>query len=149
MVAAAIGGSSMKALYTAHATSTGGRDGQGKTLDGALDLKLTPPKETGGSGNGVNPEQLFAVGYAACYLGALKHVAAKQKTPLTDGASVTSHVTLGARNDKKGFGLAVKLDVSLPDVPKAKAAALVKKAHVVCPYSHAIRKNVRVITKIV
>jgi Ohr subfamily peroxiredoxin len=139
----------MKALYTAHATSTGGRDGQGKTLDGMLDLKLTPPKEAGGPGTGVNPEQLFAVGYAACYLGALKHVAAKQKTPLTDSASVTSHVTLGSRPDKKGFGLAIKLDVSLPGVPKSKAEALAKKAHVVCPYSHSIRKNVKVVTKIV
>jgi Ohr subfamily peroxiredoxin len=139
----------MKSLYTAHATSTGGREGHGKTHDGALDIKLTPPKETGGSGNGVNPEQLFAVGYSACYLGALKYVATKQKTPISADASVTSHVTLGSRKDKKGFGLAINLDVSLPGVPKAKAAALAKKAHVVCPYSHAIRKNVKVVTKIV
>lgn len=139
----------MKAMYTAHATSTGGRDGHGKSLDGMLDLKLTPPKELGGPGTGVNPEQLFAVGYSACYLGALKHVAKKQKTPIPDDASVTSHVTLGSRTDKKGFGLAVKLDVSLPGIPKAKAAALARKAHVVCPYSHSIRKNVKVVTKIV
>jgi Ohr subfamily peroxiredoxin len=140
----------MKAMYTAHATSTGGRkEGHGKTHDGMLDLKLTPPKEMGGPGTGVNPEQLFAIGYSACYLGALKHVAAKQNTPISNDASVTSHVTFGSRKDKKGFGLAVKLDVSLPGVPKAKAAALAKKAHVVCPYSHSIRKNVKVVTKIV
>ncbi len=139
----------MKAMYTAHATSTGGREGHGKTQDGMLDLKLTPPKEMGGSGTGINPEQLFAVGYSACYLGALKFVAGKQKTPISDDASVTSHVTIGSRQDKKGFGLGVKLDVSLPGVPKAKAAALAKKAHVVCPYSHSIRKNVKVVTKIV
>ena len=139
----------MKTMYTAHATTTGGREGHGKTHDDMLDLKLTPPKEMGGAGTGVNPEQLFAVGYSACYLGALKHVAAKQKTPLSDDASVTSHVTIGSRPDKKGFGLGVKLDVSLPGVPKAKAAALAKKAHVVCPYSHSIRKNVKVVTKIV
>ncbi len=139
----------MKAMYTAHATSTGGREGHGKTEDGKLDLKLTPPKEMGGSGAGINPEQLFAVGYSACYLGALKYVAAKQNTPISDDASVTSHVTLGSRRDKKGFGIAVKLDVSLPGVPKAKAAALAKKAHVVCPYSHSIRKNVKVVTSIV
>jgi lipoyl-dependent peroxiredoxin len=142
----------MKAIYTAHATSTGGRgNGQAKTADGRLDLKIGSPKEMGGKDDGVNPEQLFAVGYSTCYLGAIKHVAGKEKTPvaIADDSSVTAHVTFGARKDKKGFGLAVKLDVKLPGVPKAKATQLAKKAHVVCPYSHSIRKNVKVTTKIV
>jgi lipoyl-dependent peroxiredoxin len=142
----------MKALYTAHATSTGGRGaGQGKTADGMLDLKIGTPKELGGKDDGVNPEQLFAVGYSTCYLGAIKHVAAKEKPPvrIAPEASVTAHVTLGARADKKGFGIGVKLDVKLPGVPKAKATRLAKKAHVVCPYSHSIKKTVKVATKIV
>jgi Ohr subfamily peroxiredoxin len=142
----------MKKLYTAVATSTGGRGaGQSKTADGMLDLKIGTPKELGGTDDGVNPDQLFAVGYSTCYLGAIKYVAAKEKKPVAIAAdsSVTAHVTFGARKDKKGFGIAVKLDVNLPGVPKAKAAALAKKAHVVCPYSWAIRKTVKVQTKIV
>jgi Ohr subfamily peroxiredoxin len=142
----------MKKLYTAVATSTGGRGaGQSKTADGMLDLKIGTPKELGGTDDGVNPDQLFAVGYSTCYLGAIKYVAAKEKKPVAIAAdsSVTAHVTFGARKDKKGFGIAVKLDVNLPGVPKAKAAALAKKAHVICPYSWAIRKTVKVQTKIV
>ncbi|MGQ0484978.1 MAG: Ohr family peroxiredoxin [Hyphomicrobiales bacterium] len=142
----------MKKLYTAVATSTGGRgNGQSKTQDGMLDLKIGTPKELGGTDDGVNPDQLFAVAYSTCYLGAIKFVAGKEKKPVVIAAdsSVTAHVTFGARKDKKGFGIAVKLDVNLPGVPKAKAASLAKKAHVVCPYSWAIRKTVKVQTKIV
>ena len=142
----------MKNLYTAVATSTGGRgNGHGKTADGMLDLKIGTPKELGGNADGVNPEQLFAVGYSTCYLGAIKFVAAKEKKPvaIAPESSVTAHVTMGSRKDKKGFGLAVKLEVNLPGVKKAQATALAKKAHVVCPYSHAIRKTVKVVTKIV
>jgi lipoyl-dependent peroxiredoxin len=142
----------MKKLYTAIATSTGGRgDGNAKTADGMLDLKIGTPKQLGGKDDGVNPEQLFAAGYSTCYLGAIKHVAAKEKKPvaIAPDSSVTAHVTLGARLDKKGFGLAVKLEVKLPGVKKSQATALAKKAHIVCPYSHSIRKTVKVLTKIV
>ena len=142
----------MKKLYTAVATSTGGRgNGQSKTADGMLDLKIGTPKELGGTDDGVNPDQLFAVGYSTCYLGAIKYVAGKEKNPvaIAPESSVTAHVTFGARKDKKGFGIAVQLDVNLPGVPKAKAASLAKKAHVVCPYSWAIKKTVKVQTKIV
>jgi Ohr subfamily peroxiredoxin len=141
-----------KKLYTAVATSTGGRgNGQAKTKDGMLDLKIGSPKEMGGKDDGVNPEQLFAAGYSTCYLGALKFVAGKEKKPvaISPDSTVTAHVTFGPRKDKKGFGLEVKLDVSLPGVKKATATTLAKKAHVVCPYSHAIKKNVKVTTKIV
>ena len=142
----------IKKLYTAVATSTGGRgNGQSQTADGMLDLKIGTPKELGGKDDGVNPDQLFAVGYSTCYLGAIKYVAGKEKTPvaISPDSTVTAHVSFGPRADKKGFGIAVRLDVKLPGVPKAKAAAVAKKAHVVCPYSWAIRKTVKVQTKIV
>ena len=139
-------------LYTAVGTSVGGRGGgTARTSDGNLDVKITNPKELGGDGTGTNPDQLFAVGYSSCYLGAMKYVNSKQKKPLAlaKESSVTAHVSFGPRADKKGFGIEVKLEVSLPGLTKAQATALAKKAHVVCPYSHAIRKNVKVITKIV
>jgi osmotically inducible protein OsmC len=139
----------MKIAYTAHATSTGGRQGHGKTDDGKIDVDLTPPKETGGSGTGVNPEQLFAVGYSACYLGAIRHVAGKEKVKIADEASVTANVGIGPRDDGEGFGLAVTLDVSLPGVSKEQAEDITKKAHVVCPYSHSIKGNVAVTTNLV
>ena len=139
----------MKNLYTAHGSATGGRDGKGRTDDGKVDVNLTLPKEMGGSGTGTNPEQLFSVGYSACYLGALKHVAGKEKIKISDDAKVSANVTIGERDDKQGFGLAVALDVSLPGVDKAKAEDLVKKAHVVCPYSHSIKGNVQVTTNVV
>jgi lipoyl-dependent peroxiredoxin len=142
----------IKKIYTAHATTSGGRGGgTSKTDDGMLDLILAHPKEMGGDGKGTNPEQLFAAGYSACFLGAMKFANGKEKKPLdlAKESSVTAHVSFGPRSDKKGFGIEVKLDVSLPGIPKAKATALAKKAHVVCPYSHAIRKNVKVTTKIV
>jgi Ohr subfamily peroxiredoxin len=142
----------IKKQYTAVATSVGGRGGgTAKTADGMLDLKIDHPKELGGKADGVNPEQLFAVGYSSCYLGAIKFVAGKEKKPVAipPDSSVTAHVSFGPRDDKKGFGLEVKLEVQLPGVKKAAAAALAKKAHVVCPYSHATRKNIKVTTKIV
>lgn len=138
--------------YTAHGTSVGGRGGgTAKTDDGMLDLIIAGPKELGGTGQGTNPEQLFAVGYSSCFLGAMKFVNSKEKKalPWNPDNSVTAHVAFGPRSDKKGFGIEVKLEVKLVGIPKAKATAIAKKAHVVCPYSHAIRKNVKVTTKIV
>lgn len=139
----------MKAVYTAHGSATGGRDGKGRTDDGKVDVTLSVPKEMGGTGNGTNPEQLFSVGYSACYLGALKFVAGKEKIKISDDAKVSANVGIGERDDKEGFGLTVALDVSLPGIDKAKAEDLVKKAHVVCPYSHSIKGNVQVTTKVV
>lgn len=142
----------IKKLYTATVKATGGRgNGAARSADGFVDLKIGTPKKLGGNDDGLNPEQLFAAGYSNCYLGALKYVAGKEKkpVPISPDASVVAHVSFGPRSDKKGFGLAVQLDVSLPGVKKAAASALAKKAHVVCPYSHAIRRNVDVKTKIV
>ncbi len=142
----------IKKIYTAVGTAVGGRGGgTAKTNDGMLDVVLANPKEMGGDGKGTNPDQLFAVGYSSCFLGAMKFVNSKEKKPLAlaPESSVTAHVSFGPRADKKGFGIEVKLEVKLPGVPKPKATALAKKAHVVCPYSHAIRKNVKVTTKIV
>ncbi len=142
----------IKKLYTAVGTAVGGRGGgTASTPDKMLDLVLANPKELGGTGQGTNPEQLFAAGYSSCFLGAMKFVNGKDKKPLAldKNSSVTAHVSFGPRADKKGFGIEVKLDVSLPGVAKAKATALAKKAHVVCPYSHSIRKNVKVTTRIV
>ncbi len=142
----------IKKLYTAVGTAVGGRGGgTAKTDDGMLDLILAHPVKLGGDGQGTNPDQLFAVGYASCFLGAMKFVNGKDKKPLVlaKESAVTAHVSFGPRADKKGFGIEVKLEVSLPGVPKAKATSLAKKAHVVCPYSHAIRRNVKVTTKIV
>lgn len=139
----------MKAVYTAHGSATGGRDGKGRTDDGKVDVTLSVPKEMGGTGNGTNPEQLFSVGYSACYLGALKFVAGKEKIKVSDDAKVSANVGIGERDDKQGFGLVVALEVSLPGIDKAKAEDLVRKAHVVCPYSHATKGNVQVTTKVV
>jgi osmotically inducible protein OsmC len=139
----------MKVAYTAHATATGGREGHSRTDDGKVDVNMTPPKELGGSGTGVNPEQLFATGYSACYLGAIKFAAGKEKIKISDDAKVTAHVGIGERDDKEGFGLTVELEVSLPSLDKAKAEELAKKGHVVCPYSHATRGNISVKTKVV
>jgi Ohr subfamily peroxiredoxin len=133
-----------KILYTAHATSTGGRDGTSKTDDGILDVKLTTPKGLGGNGApGTNPEQLFAAGYSACFIGAMKFVASQGGPKVPADATVTSTVGIGPRSEG-GFGLDVALAVSLPGVPKAEAEALVAKAHQVCPYSNATRGNLDV-----
>jgi osmotically inducible protein OsmC len=130
--------------YTTSATATGGRDGHAKTKDGSFDVKLSTPKELGGGGGtGNNPEQLFAAGYAACFLGAMKHVAAQGGPKVPGDTNVTATVGIGPRSEG-GFGLDVQLDVSLPGVDRAEAQALVEKAHQVCPYSNATRNNVPV-----
>jgi Ohr subfamily peroxiredoxin len=131
--------------YTTSATATGGRDGRSITKDGSLDVKLSTPKELGGGGGpGNNPEQLFAAGYAACFLGAMKAVAAKGgSVKVPDATTVTASVGIGPRSEG-GFGLDIQLDVSLPGVPRDQAQALVDQAHQVCPYSNATRNNVPV-----
>ena len=134
----------MKILYNTQAVATGGRDGRAATKDGAFSVSLAVPKEMGGQGGGNNPEQLFAAGYAACFLGALKYVAGQAKTKIPDDATVTSTVGIGARDDGTGFGLEVALEIKAPGLDRAKAEDLVAKAHVVCPYSHATRGNIDV-----
>jgi Ohr subfamily peroxiredoxin len=131
-------------VYTAEATVTGGRaEGHGRSSDGNLDVQLRMPKEMGGQGEGTNPEQLFAVGYAACFEGALGVVGRRQKVEL--GAySIDSKVSL-VTNDSRGFNIAVELDVTLPEVEDAETATeIVAAAHQVCPYSNATRGNVDV-----
>ena len=137
-----------KIAYTAHATSTGGRDGHSRTADGALDVKLVVPKEMGGPGGtqGVNPEQLFAAGYSACFLGAMKHVAASEKKKLPDGAKIDAAVGIGPI--PTGFVITAELTVHLPGMDRDEAQALVDRAHQVCPYSNATRGNVDVKLKI-
>ena len=136
---------SVDVKYTTQATATGGRDGRSTTADGALDVKLTTPKELGGAGgDGNNPEQLFAAGYAACFLGAMKAVASKGGTAkVPNDATVKASVGIGPRSEG-GFGLDIQLDVSLPGVPREQAQDLVEKAHHVCPYSNATRTTVPV-----
>jgi Ohr subfamily peroxiredoxin len=133
-----------KTLYTAAARVTGGRDkGHGRTSDEALEVDLRLPPEMGGQGGGTNPEQLFAVGYAACFEGALGAVARREKLETGD-AVIESRVSLHA-NDSRGFELSVELDVTLPSVEDAaRAVELVKAAHYVCPYSNATRGNITV-----
>ncbi|SNB60745.1 peroxiredoxin, Ohr subfamily [Arboricoccus pini] len=133
----------MEILYTATATSKGGRDGGAKTSDGKLDLALSVPKAMGGDdGPGTNPEQLFACGYAACFLGALKAVAGKEKIKVSNDTTVTAKVHFGKK--EPGFGLAVELEINIPGIDKAQAEDLVKKAHEFCPYSRATRNNIDV-----
>ena len=130
-------------LYRANATSTGGREGKSVSSDGALDVKLTTPKELGGNGAfGTNPEQLFAAGYSACFIGALKFVASQSKRSIPADASITAHVGIG--QIPGGFGLDIDLHISLPGLDQADAQALVDAAHQVCPYSNATRGNVDV-----
>lgn len=132
-----------KAIYTAHASATGGRDGSAKSSDGVLNVKLVVPKEMGGPGGaGTNPEQLFAAGYSACFLGALKFVAGQEKVAIPAGAQIDGAVGIGPIPN--GFGIEVELKISLPGLDRAKAEELVKKAHVVCPYSNATRGNINV-----
>jgi len=138
----------MKVLYTASVTSTGGRDGRATSDDGLLDVKLAPPKELGGAGGATNPEQLFAAGYTACFIGAMKFVGGRDKIAVPANVSVTANVSIGPREDE-GFGLAVKLNVSLPGLDRAVAEDLVARAHKVCPYSHATKGNISVETVIV
>jgi osmotically inducible protein OsmC len=132
-----------KVLYTAHAHVTGGRDGHGRTTDGELEVDLRVPKEMGGAGGGTNPEDLFAVGYAACFESALGGVARRDHVDAGE-VTIDSAVSLLPTGDG-GFKLAVTLDVALPSVvDRGKAAQLVSEAHQVCPYSNATRGNIDV-----
>ena len=132
-----------KVIYTAHAISTGGRAGTAKSPDGVLDLTLTTPKELGGNGAaGTNPEQLFAAGYSACFIGALKHVATMQKIALPADTSIAASVGIG--QIPAGFGIEVAMTVTIPGMERAAAEALVQAAHAVCPYSNATRGNIDV-----
>ncbi|WP_268797297.1 organic hydroperoxide resistance protein [Pseudomonas huanghezhanensis] len=133
----------MEVIYTAVATATGGRDGRAVSSDNALDVKLSTPKELGGAGgDGTNPEQLFASGYSACFIGALKFVAGQNKRSLPADVSVTADVGIG--QIPGGFGLDIDLKISLPGLEQADAQSLVDAAHEVCPYSNATRGNVDV-----
>ena len=132
-----------KVLYTARATAHGGRDGHTASDDGKLDVTVAPPKEMGGNGEGTNPEQLFAAGFASCFHSALKVVGRRAKQDV-DGSTVTAAVGIGPINGGAGYGLQVALEVSLPGVERAVAEELVAKAHEVCPYSNATRGNIKV-----
>lgn len=137
-----------KVLYTAHATSTGGREGKSASSDGALNVALSTPKELGGAGGpGTNPEQLFAAGYSACFIGAMKAVAGKMKLALPADLSITADVGIGPI--PAGFGIQVAMAISLPGMDRAQAEALVAAAHQVCPYSNATRGNIDVALTIV
>ena len=130
-------------LYRASAKATGGRDGRAVSSDGVLDLRLTVPKELGGNGAaGTNPEQLFAAGYSACFLGALKFVAGQAKHVLP--ADTTVEGTVGIGQIPTGFGIEVELKINVPGLPRAQVEELVQKAHIVCPYSNATRGNIDV-----
>ncbi|MBL6078107.1 organic hydroperoxide resistance protein [Belnapia sp. T18] len=135
---------SINVLYRTQATATGGRDGHAATADGSLDVRLATPKELGGAGGpGNNPEQLFAAGYSACFLGAMKFVASQGGPKVPADASVTAQVGIGPRSEG-GFGLEIGLTIALPGLSRTEAEALVQKAHQVCPYSNATRNNIDV-----
>ncbi len=129
-----------KVLYTAHAHTTGGRDGASRTDDGRLDVKLSSP---GTAGTGTNPEQLFAAGYSACFIGALKAVGGMQKIAIPQDVAVDAEVDLGPITG--GYGIAVRLQVHLPGMERSQAQSLVDAAHQVCPYSNATRGNIAVV----
>ena len=130
--------------YTTRATATGGRDGHARTEDGTLDVQLVVPKELGGPGGaGVNPEKLFATGYSACFLGALRFVAGQEKVAIPADATVTAEIGIGPRSDG-GFGITAALTIKVPGIDHGKLDELVQKAHFVCPYSNATRNNVDV-----
>lgn len=132
-----------KVLYRAQAQATGGRDGRAVSSDNALDVALATPRELGGAGGaGTNPEQLFAAGYSACFLGALKFVASKEKIALPAQTSVTGNVGIG--QIPTGFGIEVELQITVPGIERDVVQGLVDKAHVVCPYSNATRGNIAV-----
>lgn len=138
----------MEALYTAIAhASGGGRDGRVRTEDDTLDLATRPPKEMGGSGEGTNPEQLFAAGYSACFLSAVHASGREQKLDTTD-AAVSASVAIG-KTAEGGFGLGVELDVHVPNVSKEDAQRLAEAAHQICPYSNATRGNIEVVLTVV
>lgn len=133
------------ALYTAHAHTTGGRTGTSATDDGRLSVTLDTPREMGGNGGaGTNPEQLFAVGYSACFLGALKAVARGEKLKVPDEATIDADVSFGENAKGAGFAIAVELKVTIPGFERSVVEGLVAKAHQICPYSNATRGNVDV-----
>ncbi len=135
----------MAILYTAQASATGGRAGRAVSDNGVLDVTLTVPKELGGDGaTGTNPEQMFAAGYSACFLGALKFVAGKEKVKLSEETTVTTRVGIGPREDGTGFGIEVAISAELPGIERELAEKLVAAAHIVCPYSHAMRTSTEV-----
>jgi osmotically inducible protein OsmC len=135
-------------LYTAEATATGGRDGRAVSSDNVLDVQLSTPRELGGAGGpGTNPEQLFAAGYSACFIGALKFVAGQSKIALPADTSITGRVGIGPIPN--GFGIQAELKISIPGMPREEAEALVQKAHIVCPYSNATRGNIDVTLTVV
>lgn len=138
---------SIEAKYTAEAQATGGgRNGLAKLADGKLTVTMTSPKELGGSGAGHNPEELFALGYAACYLGAMRYVAGLEKLgTVPDAATVDAHVGIGGRAEG-GFGLTVKLVVTMPGVERAVAEKIAERGHFICPYSHATKGNIAIET---
>ena len=140
---------SISAVYTAEATATGGRDGRSKVSDGSLDIKLAVPIEMGGKGDGNNPEQLFAAGYAACYIGAMKFATTQDKTlaKVPADTTVTAKVGIGSRSEG-GFGLKVALVVTMPGLDKVEAQMIADAGHKICPYSNAVRGNVDVTTTV-
>ncbi|MDB5688847.1 MAG: organic hydroperoxide resistance protein [Sphingomonas bacterium] len=135
---------SVDVIYKTQATATGGRDGSARSDDGSVDVKLVVPKEMGGPGGvGANPEKLFAAGYSACFLGAMKAVSGKVGVRVPADATVTAEIGFGPRSEG-GYGIAADLTISLPGVDKADAQKLAEAAHEVCPYSNATRNNVNV-----
>jgi lipoyl-dependent peroxiredoxin len=135
-----------KAIYTARAEATGGRVGTAKSDDGQIDLKLDRPVEMGGKGNGTNPEQLFAAGYAACFIGALRIVAGKRHIRIPEDVAIDSAVSFGPlAGESEGFGIAVAMMIHLRGIERATAEELVHRAHQVCPYSNATRGNIDVL----
>jgi lipoyl-dependent peroxiredoxin len=134
-----------KVLYTGRAHSTGGRDGQSRSDDGKLEVKLSPP----GQGTGTNPEQMFAAGYSACFLGAMKAVAGKTKVQLPQDTAIDAEVDLGPIKGGAAYGIAARLNISLPGMDRQQAEQLVEAAHQVCPYSNATRGNIDVQIKVV
>jgi lipoyl-dependent peroxiredoxin len=131
-----------KVVYTAKAHTTGGRDGATRSDDGMLDVKLSPPKAMGGAGTATNPEQLFAAGYSACFMGAMRHVAGMKKIAVPADASIDAEVDIGPI--PQGFGVAVRMAIALPGMDRAAAQDLINTAHGVCPYSNATRGNIDV-----
>ena len=135
----------MQAIYSATATSTGGRDGRSTSSDNKLDISLSTPKELGGAGGkGTNPEQLFAAGYSACFIGALKLVASQKKIHIPADVNVTATIGIGPNTKGEGFTISAELEVNIPGVEKDVVEELAEAAHQVCPYSNATRGNIDV-----
>lgn len=135
---------SVNVIYKTSATATGGRDGSAKSDDGSVDVKLVVPKEMGGpGGTGANPEKLFAAGYSACFLGAMKAVSSKEAVLVPNDATVTATIGFGPRKEG-GYGITADLQITMPGVDRADAERLVHAAHEVCPYSNATRGNIDV-----